>query len=294
MYRKLISCVMGGLFLFSVAAHACIHVPFNYPQEVIYDTEEIFMYHDGQYANMIIKPTIKVEGEDLPNTIGWIIPVQSVPVSYKEVDSNIFNALFSYIRKEKQKRYPNRMIAQGLGREKGLIFHEKQFVGHYEIQPIELTDDKSGKELLDWFDLNGFKTKNKDIDYYLARNYVYLAVKIFDIQNAKEELKPLHIVYKSDELSVPLKFDSLSGIFNVKIYFISNKKILNKDMFDSKHLILDGDWEDSLEFDPKQTGSSLLDELNLPKGYIYRFEGWGINSSSNQLKDWSEDPTIKN
>jgi hypothetical protein len=205
-----------------------MHVPLDYQNEVTYDTEEIFMYHDGQYANMIIKPTIKVGGADLPKTIGWIIPVQFVPVSYKEVDSNIFNALFSYIRKEKQKLYPNRMIEQGLERGKGLILHEKKFIGHYEIQPIELTGQGAGKELLDWFEVNGFKTKNKDIDYYLARNYVYLAVKISDIQNAKEELKPLHIVYKSDELSVPLKFDSLSGIFNVKIYFLSNKKILNQ------------------------------------------------------------------
>ena len=279
---------------FSSIVQACMHVPLGYGHEVTYATEEIFMYHDGRYAHMIIKSTIQVDAPDLPETIGWIIPVQSIPVDYKEADAQIFKSLFDYVEFRKAEMTRG-MQSLSLDSSQGLILHEKQFVGHYEIQPIELTDYSSGKELLDWFNDNGFKTKNKDIDYYLKNHYAYLAIKITDLHDQKEELKPLHIVYKSDELSVPLKFDSLSGTFTINLYFLTGQRLgeLDKDRFGTKHLKLDGRLEYPIKFIPGKTGNDILDKANLPRGYLYKFNASDINSSANPLKDWSEDPAIK-
>ncbi len=207
-----------------------------------------------------------------------------VPLDYKESDPKIFEVLFKRVTPIPLGMTPRSSI--------GLVFHEKKFVGKYEIQPIELKDYSTGKELLDWFNANGFKTKNKDIGYYLKHHYAYLAIKINDLNDKKIELKPLHIIYKSNELSVPLKFDSLSGVFDVNLYFLTQKKITDLQMFDSKQLSLDGEWAflTPIEFDPIKAG---LEKENLPKGYLYQFKGKAINSTYNQLKDWTEDPSIK-
>ena len=64
-------------------------------------------------------------------------------------------------------------------------------------------------------------------------------------------------------------------------------------MFNAKHLSLEGSWDSPIKITPGKTGNSILDNGSLPSGYIYKFKGNNINSSSNQLKNWPEDPTIK-
>jgi hypothetical protein len=290
--KRLFTLIIISIVFYSINVQACIHVPLNYEHEVTYNTEEFFMYDDGIDAHMIIKPTIQIKGQNLPDSLGWIIPVPFIPKKYEEVDSSVFKALFDYVETHKPPvRSTEGLIPTALS--KGLILHEKKFVGKYEIQPIELTDYTSGQELLKWFQDNGFKTKNKDISYYLKKHSAYLAIKITNLQSQKEELKPLHIIYPSNTLSVPLKFDSLSGVFDVIIYFIVNEALTNQEIesFNSKQLFLDGT---PIKYVPGQSKSEddVLKRLSLPKGYLYKFKGSKINSSSNSLKDWSEDPTI--
>jgi hypothetical protein len=269
-------------------AQACIHVPIGYDEAVTYDTQEIFMYHDGTNAHMIIKPTIKVGGLFAPKVLGWIIPVQSLPVSYKEAEVQIFGELYDIVKESSVSRQKKMGADSAVPMPGGLILHPKQFVGNYEIQPIELSAESNGDELLKWFNDNGFQTKNKDISYYVSRRYTYLAVKITGLEKPKEELKPLHIIYPSNELSVPLKFDSLSGSFDVNIYFLLKSKLPIEPNYTLKTL---GFSRGPIELS-QTTGKPGLDALNLGGGFLYPFTTKGINSIF-PLNEWDSDPTIK-
>ena len=104
-------------------------------------------------------------------------------------------------------------------------------VGEYSIQPIKTTGKESGEALNAWLKGNGFgAVPTANMNYYLERNWVWLAVKAELPQarvskpeeiEAKGTLKPLRISFATPTIVYPLKFSTHQGVFDVTLYVVT-------------------------------------------------------------------------
>ena len=117
-----------------------------------------FIFHDGQDAHLVLRTTLD-SGSGLPERMAWVIPISSLPSKYEEVSGELFEELWNLI--------PRRAPAPtGVPSPKGdapkaapapaIVVHEKQIVGSYQIQPIEILSESAGSELNAWLSKNGF------------------------------------------------------------------------------------------------------------------------------------------
>src|SRR6185503_9361078 len=74
---------------------ACPHVPPDYKFSVKETTKEAVIYHDGVNAHLIIRTGFASMGP-FPDSMAWIIPLPSLPLSYKVEDKQLFKELFEW------------------------------------------------------------------------------------------------------------------------------------------------------------------------------------------------------
>ncbi len=85
---------------------------------------------------------------------------------------------------------------------------------------------EAGDALNAWLTKNGFgKVPKENQQFYVSKGVVFLALKIKNLSGSFTDLKPLHIVYKSDKATLPLKFSSHSGVFDVMLYTFTNHSV---------------------------------------------------------------------
>jgi acetolactate decarboxylase len=202
---------------------ACPHVPPDYKFVVKETTKEALIYHDGVNAHLIIRTGFASEG-DFPKSMAWIIPLPSVPSSYKVEDPKLFRELFEWCEPLFERAYPRAgVVSFSLPPVvKGIKVHDTVMVGNYEISPIEILSPDAGTELNGWLGTHGFNTVSPELQkFYLHPGAAFLAIRLKDLQGRVTDLKPLHIVYKSDKAAFPLKFSSGSGQFDVFLYTLT-------------------------------------------------------------------------
>ena len=272
---------------------ACVHTPRTYKGTVTEKTEEALLFHDGVNAHLIIRTNLQATSGSLPETMAWVIPLPSLPSHYEEVDPALFPELFQVV--EKASEAHERSIFALKQRTKtaetappGILVHPMQVVGSYQVQPIEVLDPKSaGGELNHWLLANGFGTVSPQHQRpYLRKGAVFLALKIHGLRGGFSEIKPLHIVYKSETLSLPLKFANNFGTFNVDLYAFT-PHALDSGLLRSDNLSGDTSVEIKSAAD-----APLLWRLAGRRGFLTRFEGYGFNGTGAAIRSLKTDPTI--
>ncbi len=275
------------------ALWACIHTPADYEEVVQEKTKQAFLFHDGKNAHLIIKTELQTATR-LPPTMAWVIPLPSLPSRYKEESPELFKELFEAT--EPQERHTSDTMTTSTGSApapgaSGIKVHAAQTVGSYQVQPIEILSEKSGGELNIWLERNGFgAVPAENQAYYLKKGAVFLALKLTNLAGSAAQVKPLHIVYPADRLSVPLKFSSHSGVFDLMLYTLTPRQP-DRALIDDA---LRRDFSDfsAVPFD-STTASPLLSRLvGKRTGYLTRFVAHDFNALKRLVRDMKGDPAL--
>ncbi len=289
-------------------------------------TKEALVFHDGKNAHLIIQTQLQSD-KAMPSSLAWVIPLPSLPVRYEEADPELFKELL-FLTEPKQ---PGRMfnplnpfqgIAGGAQEDTPDIkVHRAKAVGSYKIQPIEILNDTAGEALNRWLMANGFgAVPAENQRHYLKKGAVFLALKLGHLQGSAATVKPLHIVYPADRLSVPLKFSSHSGVFDLLLYTFTPKQpdvaaledfhlnfIASVEIMPHAKGITrvvgaqrsargvqyskDGDKIGGLLYEDKG-GHALFKLLRYRAGYLSRFSGEGFNAPGKSVRDLADDPYL--
>lgn len=158
----------------------------------------------------------------LPEEMAWVFPLPSLPVEYREVEGGVFSELKGLFEKILAVRGG---ADDGIGAEvtkgSGIVFHEVEKVGDYEIVPIEITDESDGgRALNEWLLAQGYATLPAEIQKpYLGKGAVFLAVKVRP-KSGDVELQPLLVKYRAREMRFPLRFSHDDRTFDMDLYFV--------------------------------------------------------------------------
>jgi hypothetical protein len=284
--------LFSALCLLSMCAmplQACLHPPLSYKDVVTEKTKQALVFHDGKNAHLIIKTEIASEG-DLPTTVAWVIPLPSLPVSYKEEQADLFEKLFEMTPSPMAGGPPPgaAMPPPLMGGPGGIRVHASHTVGNYQVQPIEILSEASGVELNSWLERSGFgAVPLENQKYYLKKGAVFLALKLKGLSGSHSKIKPLHIVYPSDHLSVPLKFSSHSGAFDLILYTWSQEPMKVVPESGNSYMYVAG----SNQF--KASSELILWQLfGSGTGYLTRFASGKFNSPGWEVADMKADPSI--
>lgn len=272
---------------------ACIHGPASYEEVVQEKTEQAFLFHDGNNAHLIIKTDLQSRGV-LPPMMAWVIPLPSLPSRYQEESADLFKKLFELTPSPAPGAAGPPTTTAVRSAKPGIRVHAVQTVGSYQIQPIEILSEKSGEELNHWLTRHGFGFIPPDNqEYYLKKGAVFLTVRLNNLTGSRARVKPLHIIYPANHLSVPLKFSSHSGVFNLMLYTWTHKPVNI-----SPPLDLDADPYPYLaaasgaKLDTKLS-PVLLRLFGRETGYLTRFESGSFNTPGRLVKDMKSDPIIR-
>lgn len=254
--------------------------------------EQAFLYHDGENAHMVIKSLFR--GKKGLSDMAWVIPFPSVPSKYIEVKGPFFlemNSLIPNHRNESRKGSGKDAteLSGGLGSFKNIKVHNAIQLEQYLIQPIEILKDGSDLELKTWLKNNKFDFAHHPIQKkYLKKGSSFLALKMQMNAPGIEifESRPIHIVYKSNELSFPLINMHKGSKLDLDLYVFSTKE-LKKDL--SSFSL---NRQSFVEY--TNTGNyPFIDEIIGKKnGFITYYKSEGISLDTKPLKDLKEDPTF--
>lgn len=282
--------------VFAGPLSACIHVPRTYTGTVTEKTKEALLFHDGSSAHLIIKTNLQAASGSLPDTMAWVIPLPSLPSHFEEANPAIFKEMFAVVEKSvtehEMSRTKHGMRVPGVASTASIEIHPTQIVGKYQIQPIEILDVKSaGSELNRWLVANGFgPVPPENQRYYLKPGAVFLALKVHGLRGNFSSINPLHIVYKSNNLTLPLKFSTHSGVFNVDLYTFTRGP-LDTGLLHAQHL----NASPSVKIQNENQSPLLWKMTGRKQGFLTRFEGGGLNSSyapESMVANFANDPTI--
>lgn len=174
---------------------------------------------DPDTVNLVVKSGVKGE---LPEDMAWVFPLPSVPDDYKEIEGDIFSELGKFFseRAPIPRGAPPGMWRKGMIAQ-GIIVHEKETVGDYEIVPIEIADEAIGGEALNqWLRRQGYAEVGEEIQGpYLKKGAAFLAIKVKP-KSDSTELKPLLIRYRSEEMRFPLRFSHNDRTFDLNLYLL--------------------------------------------------------------------------
>ncbi len=289
-------CLLVALWLVAYCAppaSACIHVPRTYKGVVTEKTKEALLFNDGANTHLIIRTNLHATSGTLPGTMAWVIPLPTLPSHYEEADPSLFPELFRVVETANEERESHLRMKGTLqtasATPSGILVHPMQMVGSYQVQPIEVLDPKNaGSELNSWLLANGFgAVPPANQQYYLKRGNVFLTLKLHGLKGSFSDVKPLHIVYKSSVLSLPLKFSTHSGVFDVEMYAFTPGP-LDRDLLKADNLFADP----SVKITDAPAAPLLWQLAGHKRGYLTRYEGRDLNQPYNQVKSFASDPTI--
>lgn len=288
---RLFSCVaalVAALLFCSSPLRACIHGPRNYNEVLSEKMKQALVFHDGQNAHLVIQTQLQ-SSKALPSSMAWVIPLPSLPSRYEEADPKLFSDLFNLtgpIIRDEGGALAGGAPSLNTTSASSIEVHAAQIVGDYKVQPIEILDEGAGSELNRWLGANGFgSVPAENQRFYLRKGAVFLTLKINQLKGALAQVKPLHIVYPSDRLSVPLKFSSHSGVFDLLLYTFTPQKP-DPAALSAFHLYSVHWW---------QTGApplSLSKLIGKRQGYLRRFSGEGFNAPGKLVRNLADDPFL--
>lgn len=284
-----------ALLLSSVPAPApaCIHSPADFKGTVSERDKLAFVFHDGTNVHLVVRTTLASE-TGLPERMAWVIPVPALPSKYEEVPVEIFRQLWSLIPREPPRRDAKKseakMAVKKAASAPGILVHEAQVIGSYQIQPVEILSESAGAELNAWLSKNGFGTvPPENQKHYLKTGAVFLALRVDGLKGAASELKPLHIVYPGDTLRLPLKFSTHSGVFNVRLYALTAQAPSRKALQEFGLRVEGRSY--AIDSSLASRAPAVEKLLGRRAGYVTEFSGEGFNAQWPVAK-FKEDPWL--
>lgn len=272
-------------------AFACLHFSKDFKGSLTEGTQEFLVFHDGQNAHMVLRTELMAK--KYPKEIAWVLPFPSLPSKYEEVEGPLFFELDQLFPEKKvdyasSKGMPSAAGFEGRG---GVKIHQSVTVGNYQIHPIEILNEKSGEELNQWLTKNKFNSMPKDKQKrYIKKGATFLAIRMNLNRPSGRSLqsRPLHVVYKSENLSVPILFTHDNRVFDLKLYVFTQKEI-NTD-FSGLYLDRIG----SVPYKNEHLRPMIDSFIGGKVGWITYYNGKELNSSKKKLNLLTEDPTFLN
>ena len=279
--------ILTVLSFYSTSAFSCLHYPNTYKSRLQEGLQEIFMFHDGKNAHMVVRT--KLEAKKFPSEVAWVLPFPSLPSKYEETQGVLFREIKSYLPETDSARFGHseKGLGRGSGAAKGFKVHDTVVLDSYKIQPIEILSEGVGNEFNAWLKANKFNPMPlENQKYYLKKGAVFLAIRMsLNLPDVgRLESKPLHIVYPSDKLSVPMKFTHDTRQFDLDLYVFS-KNELKKDLT-KMYLVR----KDSGAYENKRNTPFLDSLLGKQKGFITRYSGHGLNKNGQLINKLATDP----
>lgn len=265
---------------------ACFRTPLKGLAKLSERQKEVFIFHDGENAHMVIRTTLNAE--KFPHEVAWLLPVPTLPLKYEEVDGPVFMELqqTSNFPKREELFGGGRGIAKPKSYGAAMKVLDPAVVGQFKIQPIEILSDDSNREVNAWLKKNGFaglsKTSQKA---YLKKGAYFLAIRMEMNHPDEKNLvsRALHVVYKADKMPVPLALDQDSKDFQVSL-FVFSKQELKKELSDSH-------WTryNSKAYENKHMTPMVDHLIASEKGYFTYYEGSWPEAKA---KDFGKDPVF--
>jgi hypothetical protein len=270
--------------IYSSTALSCFYFPPSYKNSID-GTQDVFLFHDGENAHMVIRATL--QAKKFPTQVAWILPFPSLPSKYEEISGPVFEGLSDILQPIDQNAPRTKGAGTIGGRGAGIKAHESITLDQYVIQPIEILKDNSTKELNAWLKKNNFKiTAHSNQKAYLKKGAALLAIRMeLNQPNANELVShSLHITYRSDRLSVPLRFMHIGRTLDLNLYVFSQRE-MKKDL---GQFYLSREASQSYE---NQRLKPFVDSLLLKqKGFITQYSGQRLNSKTKRLEKLQDDP----
>jgi hypothetical protein len=274
--------------LISAQSQACFHYDKNFNGKLNESRKEVFLFHDGQEAHMVIRTNLSAK--KFPKEIAWVLPFPSMPTKMEEVDGPIFEEISGLMPSSKL------MIGRAFGKGAGpdlagsaIKVHDTVILSNYVIQPIEITKDGSTSEFNAWLAKNKFNPMPlENQKYYLKKGAVFLAIRMNMNRPTEASLRsrPLHVAYKSDEVSVPIKFSHDSRKFDLDLYVFS-KRELKKDL-GKMYLNI----ADSVTYKNERLNPMMDNLIGGVSGYLTHYKATELNADGKSLKALAQDPSF--
>lgn len=273
----------GFVWMFSAGnqAAACVHYDDAYPYVLKEGTKYAFLFHDGTNAHLVVRTEVEAVEGKLPANLALVMPFPSLPSKYEEVSPEIFTDLGKIATPLEPRGSP--VLGAPSPVRQGIIVHEKKIVGNYQIQPIEIRSKGAGNEFNDWLKAHHFNPMpiglQKD---YLRPGAVFLAIQM-KLDGTQAQLKPLHITYRSEVLSFPMKFTHATRTYDLDLFILSKDRIEPKTA-SSYYLQWAGYGSGG------DAGPALKALLGKTTGMITYFQGRSLNQPGKMLAKLPADP----
>lgn len=278
------------IYLTGADSSACIHFPAENRFAIVEGLQEFLLFHDGKNAHMVLKT--ELSAEKFPQEIAWVLPFPSLPSQYKEVDGPLFMELAQFFPNDGA-LYKGRDggfgASLGIAKSAGIKVHEKVVTGDYEVQPIEILNESKGDELNQWLAKNKFNPMPKEKQKrYIKKGAAFLAIRMKMNKPGQSAIvsRPLHVVYPSETLSVPMLFTHDGRTFDMDIYLYSHKELktdLTKLYFNAAK---------SAPYKRERLKPMVENLIGDHSGFITKYSAKGLNSADKDLRKLSEDPSF--
>jgi len=231
--------VATACVLIAGPAHACLHAGRASAEATSvaltqHGQQGLLIHRDGQQELVL---AVDYQSDKPLDALAWIVPVPSKPDAYETTSAELFDELSTWA--QLRRHLPKPPPLKGLrGRDTPasatrapMRMLEAAQAGPYEIQPIMAVGQDGVKALQDWMKDNKIPAIDAaQLTYYVDRGWPFLAIRI-DPQEGQKSLAtkgglpPLRISFKTPQAVYPLKLSSHQGIFPVRLYLITDRKL---------------------------------------------------------------------
>lgn len=206
-------------------AEACFHVA-SKVEVGQFEQQAVIFHRDGQ-QDLVVR--IGLEASGPVESLGWVLPVPSLPDSYGVYDGEIFEELDEAVDLRERRQRGLTVGTSSPAESMRVQEHPSASAGPFRIQPIEVDPDRGVAPLQEWLTVNDFETLDaSQLQYYVRRGWVFLAIRV-DPQEGQAHLEQggrlpaLRASFASEHAVYPLKMSTHQGVFPVRFYLITDE-----------------------------------------------------------------------
>lgn len=233
-------------------AAACLHLPADSTSKAVERSEhEILTYWGDGKQHLWL--SAGVESGTEVSSLGWVIPVPTVPSDYGTGSSGLFEDLSDWVGltcETVDPRPEGRWVgtkakskARGSRKDpRNLEVLETVETGPFSITPLEATGRAGAKALRKWLKENDFRVPDstEPAESYIRRGWTFLAVRV-DAPEGSERLRidgglpPLRISFESDRIVYPFEFEANQGEFSATMHVVTRREIPGEAFWGARH-----------------------------------------------------------
>ena len=269
---------------------SCIHV-IDAPYPVKEDRKEALLFEKDGLSHLVVRT--RISSPELPRSLAWVIPTPRFPEVVKEESAELFPQLYKLIPDRIQVTPTIYQFIPSCStlpmRDQAIVVHQPQSTEHYTTQVIEIRADNASEALNAWLVKNGFSpVPEQNQLHYLKPGQAFVCIKIRKLpEGTAAQIPPVHLAWRGDSASLPLKFSTHSGQFDVDLYLLSNSPLSARQF---------SPWRFRNVGSAPVAGSAVEQELQRLAGHhsiLTRYHAKGLNQAGNEVSTLKDDPQIK-